>query len=286
MGADRCESPLLVTDSSATSRGGIFTMVCCSDALRKRAFTLVELLVVIGIIALLISILLPALNRAREAANTAKCLSNMRQLQVAQTAYASDNRGYLVQAGMGEGGASGNENLGWFVALQKYSSTSMLARCPSDDSVFWDGQTIGVMELVNGAPTMVQKNRKTSYGINNFLDRDLCPWGPNQDPSAVPPGGLYVKITKVRYASNVVQFCEMPRTGRFAVADHPHVENWVTSPPWVAASEAMAINAHGGKPGWDCKANYSFLDGHAETLAFRDVFTDFQNNKFDPAVSR
>src|SRR5688500_17279176 len=63
----------------------------------SRAFTLVELLVVIGIIALLISVLMPALSRAREQANSIKCLSNMKQIGIALLMYAEQHKGKTLQ---------------------------------------------------------------------------------------------------------------------------------------------------------------------------------------------
>jgi prepilin-type N-terminal cleavage/methylation domain-containing protein len=69
----------------------------------RRAFTLVELLVVIGIIALLVAILMPSLSKARKQADTVKCMSNMRQVGLALVQYANTNRGILFPKGLGAG---------------------------------------------------------------------------------------------------------------------------------------------------------------------------------------
>src|SRR5262245_17188457 len=90
-----------------TSRGGLVMR-------RKegwRGFTLVELLVVIGIIAVLISVLLPALGKARAAAQTVACKSNLRQLVLATQMFANEHSGYIPQA---ENNGS-NRMQGWAV---------------------------------------------------------------------------------------------------------------------------------------------------------------------------
>src|SRR5438128_12411072 len=75
--------------------------VPASNRRRKSGFTLVELLVVIGIIALLIAMLFPALNRARQQAQWVQCQSNLRQIGIYLEMYANDWRGWIFPTALG-----------------------------------------------------------------------------------------------------------------------------------------------------------------------------------------
>jgi prepilin-type N-terminal cleavage/methylation domain-containing protein/prepilin-type processing-associated H-X9-DG protein len=115
---------------------------------RRNAFTLVELLVVIGIIALLISILLPALNSARAAANKVACASNLRQIGHAFVMYTQAYNGVMPgtnpthpNAAIGDG-YSYAPDYAWMLLTEQYfgeykgvagTAAARIFRCPDDD---------------------------------------------------------------------------------------------------------------------------------------------------------
>ena len=119
---------------------------------RRGGFTLVELLVVIGIIALLISILIPVLGRARDQANRVACMSNIRQIGIAFRFYAADNKDWCPWAAplsrpdlyadwihwrtginnQGLASSAISQYLGGGKGFAKDMSLEKIVRCPSD----------------------------------------------------------------------------------------------------------------------------------------------------------
>jgi prepilin-type N-terminal cleavage/methylation domain-containing protein/prepilin-type processing-associated H-X9-DG protein len=97
----------------------------------RRGFTLVELLVVLGIIAVLTAIFLPVLGRARASARTAVCVTQISQLCKAARLYAEDNDRTLVPARTAVA-STGTKGITWCVLLQPYLQSEKILICPDD----------------------------------------------------------------------------------------------------------------------------------------------------------
>ncbi len=113
----------------------------------RRAFTLIELLVVVAIIALLISILLPALNKAGEVAKLVVCGTNQRQLGIAMLSYASESRDLLPYAHVIYPGGPGDEGATWLSfddILMDYITPDTLTEVQRADRDGWFGPDHGI----------------------------------------------------------------------------------------------------------------------------------------------
>ncbi|MCC7350908.1 MAG: type II secretion system protein [Phycisphaerales bacterium] len=224
----------------------------------RHGFTLVELLVVVGIIALLISMLLPALNKARRAAMKTQCLSNLRQISTAVYLYLNDNKGIFPGGEIykADGSVFKRTQMGWVgkrgLAALGYDHLAAndrplnrylgghfapddpveIAHCPEDNA-----NTFGGTSLYDSAGT--------SYGANVVFEGTISgaddPWrGVNQN--------------KVRQPSRMVMIAD---EGAFY-------------PGWSGDLTQRQFYWHSRDPMW----NVAFVDGHAATVRIDRIFSD------------
>jgi prepilin-type N-terminal cleavage/methylation domain-containing protein len=221
-----------------------------------RGFTLVELLVVIGIIALLIGILLPALGKARESANRTVCLSNIRQLGIGVLMYCNDNYGYFPTCAFPTTTGyvqypddwlfwEANRNLD-DSAIARYvghgEKLKSLLRCPSDD---YESHK-AMMGISPG-----QGPYPYSYGINYQVGENFKPW----------PSGPRSKICQWHSPWKKVLFCE---GDGFACGYADPLPLWHGIEIFHGNVPGNPPLTRGAKVGRNASA--AFMDGHAQSV--------------------
>jgi prepilin-type N-terminal cleavage/methylation domain-containing protein len=155
---------------------------------RYRAFTLVELLVVVGILAVVMSILIPTVGKARKQAYTVRCMGNQRQLIAATLMYTRDNDDLLPNTGWGHGGArnwlyndgvamTGKQSEVQGGQLWKYLNTANVYHCPQDHGPWPTGSSNNLTSYcLNGAATAYSGNSGVGLNILRFHPNDVLFW--------------------------------------------------------------------------------------------------------------
>jgi prepilin-type N-terminal cleavage/methylation domain-containing protein/prepilin-type processing-associated H-X9-DG protein len=200
----------------------------------RRGFTLVELLVVIGIIAVLISLLMPAINRARDSANRIKCGAQLRQMAVAVQLYANDHDGAIL----------GQVSQHWMPNIRLYigkkpgdPSVALALICPADT---FQGHTTTAMTTTGAL--------RRSYALNNEIPGDVL----NADGSVKTV--RRPKLTRLRRAAEIILFVDWSQINFSASAVSRSLLNGM-----YKFSEKAPLHWHRGT------ISVLFADGHVES---------------------
>ncbi|MGC4033508.1 MAG: type II secretion system protein [Tepidisphaeraceae bacterium] len=220
----------------------------------RPAFTLVELLVVIGIIAVLIAILLPALNSARSAAKQSVCLSNLRQIGMGTLMYANENRGFLPYGGT-------------YSAADPLGGTRYYAWCGSykltDNNSFraQDGMLYPYLKTaqVDGCPEH-RSDTRLYYGPVDYAYNSVymgnCPTGGSVAPY------LGAKLSRVKQTANKAMFWDSGRINGTALERTfiGYPTSYATSAHSVLQWHTFAGRHKGGT------GTVVWADGHASSM--------------------
>jgi prepilin-type N-terminal cleavage/methylation domain-containing protein/prepilin-type processing-associated H-X9-DG protein len=202
--------------------------------IRRGGFTLIELLVVVAIIAILASLSLPAMVRAKGMSQSAACSSNLRQIGIAMRMYVDDDpRGHLP------GTAHAALNQSWVYSLAPYvANTDKIRICPGDKK--------GEQRLAN---------RGTSYTLNEYTSLEAV----DEFGMPIPGEPAHRKLDAFRNPSDVFLAFEVSdRAGTGTGQDHTHSRNWVNG--WNSVLNDIQPDRHGRT------ANYLFADLRVQAI--------------------
>jgi prepilin-type processing-associated H-X9-DG protein/prepilin-type N-terminal cleavage/methylation domain-containing protein len=225
---------------------------------KRMGFTLVELLVVIGIIAVLIAILMPALAAARESAQSVRCLSNQRQLGLGLVMFTQDHKGYLPKPWFNDGPKEGQGGwhyqypmYGWTYLLMKYvTGVKAVFRCPADTS-----------------DNLYDTWNDTMPNLPDRPDADNIPDSYRFNSSDLPNGPF-----------DAIKFSQLvhPEASIVVAEAQVGIDNngWNQLSTWEAQF-GLVRKDFKDNVAWDRhrhRANYMFADGHAESLLWEDTW--------------